>query len=311
MSPLDALPIRVADEVAQALSEGRGVVALETTLIVHGLPSPDNLVVAKELEDVIRSHGAVPATIGMLGGTAVIGLGTHELARLADSPEPVAKLSSRDLGLAAARHADGATTVAGTITIAALAGISVMATGGLGGVHRGAQHSYDESADLSTMSRVPVLVVAAGVKSILDVPATLERLETLGVPVAGYRTEQFPGFYIAATEHRLDWSLESPDEAARAFAAHLRLRTGGMLLANPLAEDEQLDPAVHDSLLAEGLRLLDEQQIGGKAATPFLLSHLAGATGGESVRVNRTIVLHNAALAAQVAVSLAALDAPA
>lgn len=300
-----ALPLRIGDEAALALEQGTGVVALETTLIVHGLPRPDNLVVAKELEEVIRSEGAVPATIGVVGGVAVVGLTTDELEHLAGTERHVAKLSGRDLAVAAAKGADGATTVAGTITLAALAGIEVMATGGLGGVHRDARDTWDESADLATLGRVPVLVVAAGVKSILDVGATLERLETLGVPVVGYRTSRFPGFYLATTEHRLDWSVDSPGEAARAFDAHRQLGTGGMLLAHPIGEAEQLDPALHDTVLAEARDLLAARGVHGKAATPFLLSHMAAATGGESVRVNRRIVLNNAALAAQVAVALA------
>jgi pseudouridine-5'-phosphate glycosidase len=297
---------RLGDHVRRALAAGRGVVALETTLIAHGLPSPDNLEVARLLEQDVRDQGAEAATVGVVGGVATVGLTPTEIERLADPSNAVIKLSRRDLGVAVAAGVDGATTVAGTITLAAAAGLEVMATGGLGGVHRGADTTWDVSADLETMRDVPVLVVASGVKSILDVAATLERLETLGVPVVGYGTACFPGFYVSATEHRLDWTVSSPEEAARAFATHRRLAPGGMLLANPVAAADQLDPARHDAALSEALRLAEAAQLSGKTVTPFLLAHIAATTAGESVRVNRSIVRANAALAGRIAVALAA-----
>ncbi len=296
------LPVRVGEEVADALAESRPVVSLETTLLVHGLPRPVNMEVARDLEETVRRHGAVPATVGVIGGDAVVGLSGAELERLATSDLPVAKLSARDLGTAHAKRLDGATTVAGTITLAALAGVDVMATGGLGGVHRGARDTFDESADLTTLSRLRVLVVAAGVKSVLDVAATLERLESLGVAVLGYGTSELPGFYLVSSGQRLDWQVDSPSEAATAFDAHRALGNGtGMLLARPIEASLQLDPALHDAVLAEGLARLEAEGIAGKPVTPFLLAHLAAATGGASVTVNRTIVLANARLAAEVA----------
>jgi len=297
---------RVGDHVRQALADGRGVVALETTLIAHGLPSPDNLEVARQLEQDVRDQGAEAATVGVIAGVPIVGLSPAEVERLADPKAAVTKLSARDLGLAIAGGVDGATTVAGTITLAARAGIAVMATGGIGGVHRGAVTAWDVSADLETMRVVPVLVVSSGVKSILDIAATLERLESLGVPVVGYRTKQFPGFYVSATRHRLDWSVESPEEAANAFAAHRDVSGSGMLLANPVDPAHELDPARHDAALSEALELAEVAQLSGKEVTPFLLAHLAEATQGESVRVNRAVVRGNATLAARVAVALAA-----
>jgi len=301
---------RLGDHVRQALADGRGVVALETTLIAHGLPSPENLEVARQLEQDVRDQGAEAATVGVVAGVATVGLSATEIERLADPGGAVAKLSRRDLGVAVAAGVDGATTVAGTITLAALAGIEVMATGGLGGVHRDAQKTWDVSADLETMRDVPILVVASGVKSVLDVAATLERLETLGVPVVGYGTARFPGFYVSVTEHRLDWSVASPEEAALAFAAHRRVAPGGMLLANPVAPADELAPVRHDAALAEALRLAKAAHVSGKDVTPFLLARLAAATAGESVRVNRAIVRGNAVLAARIAVALAAAPRP-
>lgn len=242
----------------------------------------------------------------MIAGVPIVGLSPAEVERLADPKAAVTKLSARDLGFAIAGGVDGATTVAGTITLAVRAGIAVMATGGIGGVHRGAVTAWDVSADLETMRVVPVLVVSSGVKSILDIAATLERLESLGVPVVGYRTKQFPGFYVSATPHRLDWSVQSPEEAANAFAAHRDVSGSGMLLANPVDPAHELDPARHDAALSEALELAEVAQLSGKEVTPFLLAHLAEATQGESVRVNRAVVRGNATLAARVAVALAA-----
>ncbi|MHB1525986.1 MAG: pseudouridine-5'-phosphate glycosidase [Candidatus Dormibacteria bacterium] len=296
----------LSPEVEEALRSGSPVVALETAIVAHGLPRPLNLTVAREIEAAVRAGGAIPATVGVLSGRPTVGLTDGELTHLATQPD-IAKLSGRDLAIAMAQGVDGSTTVAGTLALAAAAGIRVMATGGLGGVHRGARESWDVSADLIAMQREPVLVVAAGVKSVLDIAATLEELETLGVPVLGYRTRQFPGFLISDSGHRLDWSVPDPEAAAAVFRAVLALGThpGGMLLANPIDPAQQLDPAWHAELLAEALGQLDAQGIHGKAVTPFLLNHLERATRGESVRVNRTLVLGNARLAAQVARALA------
>lgn len=300
--------ITVSDEVTTALGEGRGVVALETTIIVQGLPAPVNFEVATECEAAVRKSGATPATIGLLNGHIVVGLTTNELEELADPDRHAAKLSARDLGLALAAGTDGATTVAGTIAVAHRVGISVMATGGLGGVHRDAATSFDESADLAAMARTPVLVVASGVKSILDVGATLERLDSLGVPVAGFQTRQFPGFYLRDSGFTLDWALASAEEAAAAFMAHHQFSPTGFLVANPVAAHQELDRTRHDEALASALSLTELQGVSGKAVTPALLAEFARHTDGVSVQVNRDLVVANAALAGEISVSLALLS---
>lgn len=305
MSDRGKEPIHVGDAVQAALAAGRGIVALETTLVVHGLPRPENLEVAYELEEIVASTGAVPATIGVLGGFPIVGLSPGEIAKLAAAPSKVAKLSSRDLGLAIAKGIDGATTVASTISLAARAGIAVMATGGLGGVHRGASDTYDESADLQALHDTSVLVVCSGVKSILDVSATLERLETLSVPVAGYRTDAFPGFYVRSKPRRLDWRLESPGDAATAFRAHRTLFPEAMVLANPVPEAEALSDEVHAAALADAETYAAAAGVQGKDVTPFLLARFAEYTKGESVRTNRALVRANVRLAGEVAVELA------
>jgi pseudouridine-5'-phosphate glycosidase len=286
------------------------VVALESTLISHGLPNPDNLGVAREAERTVRAEGAVPATVGVVGGVAKIGLDEGELELMATAAD-VSKLSARDLAVAVAKGSHGATTVAATAHLASLAGIRLFATGGLGGVHREARESWDVSADLATLGHTPVALVCSGVKSILDVPATLEYLETLGVPVVGFRTERFPGFYLTDSGSPLDWSVESEGEAARVIRALPRLgfeRTG-LLVANPLPEEEQLDPDTHDRALRAGLEELGRRGVRGKDVTPFLLDHFAAETEGKSLGVNKEIILRNAALAARIAVALSALDA--
>jgi pseudouridine-5'-phosphate glycosidase len=302
--------IRYGAEVALARASRQPVVALESTIIAHGLPRPDNLAVAKEIEATVREAGAVPATIGMVAGELVVGLDQHEIGRLATADD-VAKLSVRDLAPAAVRGVDGATTVAATATVAARAGIDVFATGGLGGVHRGAFSTYDESADLVALARTPVAVVCAGVKSILDTGATLERLETLGVTVVGYRTKRFPGFYLTDGGHDLDWSADDPGAVAEMLHT-MRVQglpPGALVVGSPLPEDEQLDPALHDRVLDEGLAALAEAGVTGKAVTPYLLAYFHEATGGRSLDVNVRVILRNAALAAEVAVAYAALVA--
>lgn len=306
MADVTDFHIRYGAEVAAARHARRPIVALESTIVSHGLPRPDNLRVAREIEQTVRAAGAVPATIGMVGGELVVGLDDAQLTRLATT-DGVTKLSVRDLAIAAATGADGATTVAATSAVAAAAGIGVFATGGLGGVHREAAQTFDESADLTTLARTPIAVVCAGVKSILDVGATLERLETLGVAVVGYRTRRFPGFYLTDGGFDLDWSLDSPEQVAAVLAARVAqdLHAGGLIVANPLPAAEQLDPALHDRTLAEGLVRLEREGVTGKAVTPFLLAHFHSATEGASLAVNVRIILRNADLAARIAVALA------
>ncbi|GAA1012736.1 pseudouridine-5'-phosphate glycosidase [Acrocarpospora pleiomorpha] len=298
--------IKRSDEVATALSEGRPVVALESTIISHGLPQPRNLKVAAELEEIVRAAGAVPATIAVLDGVPRAGLNKGELERIATEPG-LRKLGFRDLAPAAALGVSGATTVSATSFLAARAGIRVFATGGLGGVHRGWTTVQDESADLDTLSRTRITVVCAGVKSILDVPATLQRLETRQVAVVGYRTDEFPGFYLTTSGEPVDWRIETPAEAAGIMRAQDRL--GGpetaLIVANPVPEAEQLDPALHDRVLAEALRAADAEGVTGQAITPFLLEYLVRATAGASLEANLAAVRGNVALATQIALSWA------
>jgi pseudouridylate synthase len=299
------VPLRLHEEVAGALSEGRGVVALETTIVVQGLPAPINIEVARECESAVRSSGAVPATVGILEGEIIVGMTIEELEQLADPSRHAAKLSARDVGLALASGVDGATTVAGTIALAEMAGIKVMATGGLGGVHRDAARSFDESADLTALSRTSILVVASGVKSILDIGATLERLDSLGVAIAGYRTRQFPGFYRSDSGFALDWSLESPAQAAAAFLAHQHLSGAGMLVANPVHQDRQLDGQLHDNALESALAMAQRLGVSGKDVTPVLLAEFARFSEGRSVQVNKDLVVANAQLAGEIATEIA------
>ncbi|HYW90121.1 MAG TPA: pseudouridine-5'-phosphate glycosidase [Chloroflexota bacterium] len=293
--------IRLRPDVAEALANKRPVVALESTLIAHGLPRPENLALARELESIVRAEGGVPATVGVLEGQPVVGLSEAEIERIATGAE-VPKLSARDLAPAAAAGSDGATTVASTALLANRAGIRVFATGGLGGVHREARQTYDESADLAALSRTPIGVVCAGVKSILDVGATLERLETLSVTVIGYRTRRFPGFYITDSGFSVDWSVESPEAAASVL--NRGLHDGAVIIANPLPVEDQLDPDLHQRVLEAGLRALADQDIRGKAITPFLLDYFRVHTAGASVAVNLNLIRANARLAAHIARAL-------
>jgi pseudouridine-5'-phosphate glycosidase len=294
--------LAVAPEVAAALAGGRPVVALESTIVAHGLPRPDNLRIAREIEQAVRAGGAVPATIALVDGTVRVGLDAGALEAIALG-EGVVKCSARDLPLAAARGLTGATTVAATASIAARAGIGVFATGGLGGVHRAARESYDESADLVALARIGICVVCSGVKSILDVPATLERLETLGVAVAGYGTDRFPGFYLADSGQPAGWRLDSPQAVAAVLRARsaLGLDRTALVVANPLPPGEQLDPALHDRVLSEALALAEAAGVHGRDVTPFVLARFHAATGGESLRANVRLVLRNAELAARIA----------
>jgi pseudouridine-5'-phosphate glycosidase len=298
--------IELAPEVADTLAAGGPVVALETTLIAHGLPRPRNAEVARELEQAVRGHGAVPATIALLDGVARIGLDEAALEAIA-TRDDVTKCSARDLPIAMARGATGATTVAATAHLAAHAGIALFATGGLGGVHREARETWDESADLVALSRIGICVVCAGVKSILDVPATLERLETLGVSVAGYQTDRFPGFYLTDSGHPVPWRLDTPAQVAAALRAGDELELdSALVIANPLPAGEQLDPELHARVLAEALAAAEREGLRGRDITPFLLARFHAETGGESLRANIRLVLRNVELAAQIAVALAA-----
>jgi pseudouridine-5'-phosphate glycosidase len=301
-SPVPDALLQVAPEVAQALAAGRPVVALESTIISHGLPRPDNLRVAREVEAVVRAEGAVPATLAVVAGRVHVGLDDDALAAVAGRDD-VAKVSVRDLAVVVARGGHGATTVAATAHLADRVGIRVFGTGGLGGVHRGAATTYDESADLVTLARTGTTVVCAGVKSILDVPATLERLETLGVGVLGYRTDEFPGFYLSSSGEPLEHRVETPAQVAQVMRARRALGTDrtALVVANPLPPDEQLDPALHDRVLRESLDAAASEGVHGKAATPYLLARFHRETGGASLRVNTAIITRNAALAARIA----------
>jgi pseudouridine-5'-phosphate glycosidase len=303
--------VLVHDEVRDAVAEGRPVVALESTIISHGLPRPDNARVAREFEQAVRDGGAVPATVAVIDGRPRVGLDDTALDRLANDEDAV-KVSVRELAAVAARGGVGSTTVASTAHLAALAGITVFATGGLGGVHRGAQDTFDESADLTTLSRTGVLVVCAGVKSILDVGATLERLETLGVGVLGYCTDRFPGFYLADSGHDVGWRVESPEEVAGILVARdtVGTRDLGLILANPIAPADELDRALHDSLLESGLAAADRDGVHGKDVTPYLLDWFHRESQGRSLRANVALVRSNARLAAEVASAYAALERP-
>ncbi|HEY5437508.1 MAG TPA: pseudouridine-5'-phosphate glycosidase [Acidimicrobiales bacterium] len=305
MNNLRNSSVKVSEEVATALDEGRGVVALETTIVVHGLPAPTNLEVAQQCEDAVRAGGSVPATIGVLDGAVVVGLNREQLQSLASPDRDAAKLSARDIGVALAKKGDGATTVAGTIAIARRAGIDVMATGGLGGVHRDVRESFDESADLTALSRNQVLVVASGVKSILDMGATLERLDTLGVAVAGFNTNRFPGFYQSDSGFPLEWSLASEREAAVAFLSHCDFSSTGFLVANPIDRNRQLDSDLHDRALSSALERAKSLGVSGKEVTPVLLAEFARYTAGVSVQVNRDLVVANAGLAGRIASEIA------
>ncbi|MGZ4185994.1 MAG: pseudouridine-5'-phosphate glycosidase [Solirubrobacteraceae bacterium] len=291
----------ISEAVARALRDGAPVVALESTIITHGLPQPENLAAALEFEQAVAQGGAVPATIAMLDGVAHVGLARAQLERLALS-ETAVKLSARDLPIAIAQGLTGGTTVAATALLAANAGIRVFATGGIGGVHRDAANTLDESADLGILGRCRITVVSAGIKSILDIGGTLERLESLSVPVVVFGTDRFPAFWLSDSGHRVDLPVTSaPEVAAIMKAADELALPGGILVANPLPEAQQLDPAVHDRLLAEALDAARTTAVRGKDVTPFLLDYIHRHTGRASVDVNLEIVRRNCALGADIA----------
>ncbi len=296
----------IAPEVQQALAEGKPVVALESTIISHGMPYPKNVETALLVEQTIRDNGAVPATIAIIGGRLKAGLSHEEIEHLGKAGRSVAKASRRDLPALVARGVDGATTVATTMIIAHMAGINIFATGGIGGVHRGAEVTMDISADLEELAQTPVMVVCAGAKSILDLGLTLEYLETKGVPVIGYGTEELPAFYTRKSGFGVDYRVDSPEELAAIFRAQRGLDyKGGMLVTNPIPEEFAMDKAVIDAAIEQALAEAREQGIHGKETTPFLLAKVVELTGGDSLESNIQLVLNNARLAARTAAELA------
>jgi len=300
--------LRLTDEVAEALASGTPVVALESTIISHGMPYPQNVAMATEVEGIVREHGAVPATIAVLGGTPRIGLGGADLELLASDPD-VAKVSVRDLPSVIARGGHGATTVAATMRLASLAGIRVFVTGGLGGVHRGAETTFDISADLTELSTTPVCVVSAGVKSILDIGLTLESLETLGVPVLVDGSDEFPSFYSRSSGFPAPLRADGPDEIARTMHAAWSLGlTSGIVVAHPIPEADEIPAAEIDGVIRQALADLDERGIGGRDATPYLLGRIVELTGGASLTANIALVRENARVGAAIAVRYAALS---
>lgn len=295
----------ISPEVAEALDNGKPVVALESTIISHGMPYPGNVKTALLVEQTIRENGAVPATIAIIGGRLKAGLSEAEIEYLGKSGRNVAKASRRDLAALVARKADGATTVTTTMMIAHMAGIGIFATGGIGGVHRGAETSMDISADLEELGSTPVMVVCAGAKSILDLGLTLEYLETKGVPVIGYGTDELPAFYTRQSGFGVDYRADSPAQLASMFSAQKELgMKGGMLVTNPIPEEYAMDKAVIDAAIEQALRESVEQGVHGKETTPFLLARVVELTGGSSLESNIQLVLNNAALAAKTAVEL-------
>ena len=298
MNPyLDILP-----EVAAAIADGRPVVALESTIISHGMPYPQNVETALKVEQIIRENGAVPATIAVIGGRLKAGLSPEEIEYFGKKGRAIAKASRRDLAVLCARGEDGATTVTTTMIIAHMAGIKIFATGGIGGVHRGAQTTMDISADLEELAHTPVMVICAGAKSILDLGLTLEYLETRGVPVLGYGTKELPAFYTRHSGFSIDYEVDSPEELARAFKVQADLGfTGGMLVTNPIPEEYSMPKDVIDAAIDRAIRECEEKGIRGKDTTPFLLARVAELTGGDSLASNIQLVFNNARLAARTA----------
>jgi pseudouridine-5'-phosphate glycosidase len=295
--------IKLSAEVANALKAGKPIVALESTIISHGLPRPSNLEVALECERIVRDAGAVPATIALLDGKILVGLERSELEAIANRDD-ISKASIRDLAIIVAQGKSAATTVAATAHIAAMAGIHIFATGGLGGVHRGANESFDESADLTALANVDMTMICAGVKSILDVPATLERLETLAISLVGYKTTAFPGFYLTDSGYTVEHRVDSAEEIAEIIKARKEVGTlsKALVVANPV--EKEMDKARHDEILKSGLEKAEKQGVTGKAVTPFLLEHFHTTSKGESLAINTEIIKANCLLGAQIAVAL-------
>ena len=298
--------IKIHPQVQKALNDGRAVVALESTIISHGLPRPRNLEAAKEFEEILRSKGVVPATIAIIDGVANIGLDASALDVIAN--QDIAKASVRDIPILAAKRLSGATTVAATAHLAALAGIRVFATGGLGGVHRGANETFDESADLSVLANTPITVVSAGVKSVLDIAATLERLETLSVPVVGYKTNIFPSFWLRESEFTLEYRVDSAAEIANMMVAQdLIGEGGGIVVANPVPEDKAWNKVDHDRVLATAFAAADKAGVRGKEVTPFLLQFIVEESKGKSLEVNLDLARNNVLVAGDIALAYASL----
>lgn len=297
--------LQLSPEVDKALREGRAVVALESTIISHGMPYPQNVETALRVEQTIRDNGAVPATVAVIGGRLKAGCTPEEIEYLGKKGQAVTKASRRDLPVLIARGEDGATTVTTTMIIAAMAGIKVFSTGGIGGVHRGAQQTFDISADLEELASTPVMVICAGAKSILDLGLTLEYLETKGVPVIGYGTDELPAFYTRHSGVGVDYRIDTPEELAAMFQAKLDCGLkGGVLVTNPIPEEYSMPKDVIDRAIEQALHEADEQGIHGKQTTPFLLARIKDLTGGDSLEANIQLVLNNARLAARTAVAM-------
>lgn len=304
-----AADLDIASEVSEALAQGRAVVALESTIVAHGMPYPQNLETAHEVEAIVRGNGAVPATIAILAGRMKVGLSAEELHHLAREGRRIAKASTRDLAFLVARGLDGATTVASTMRIAAMAGISVFATGGIGGVHRGAETSFDVSADLQEFAESSVAVVTAGAKAILDLGLTLETLETLGVPVIGYGTDEFPAFYSRSSGHRLTLRCDRPEEIAAVMQAKWRMGLkGGIVVANPIPAEAEIPAREISAAIENAVAEAFQHGIRGKEVTPFLLARLAETTGGRSLKSNIALAGNNAGIAALVAAEFARIQ---
>ncbi|MDO7880839.1 pseudouridine-5'-phosphate glycosidase [Salinibacterium soli] len=299
-------PFVVSDEVAAALADKRPVVALESTIISHGLPRPRNHEAAIEFEQILREQDVTPATIAILDGVPRIGLDGEGVRRIAE--DDLAKASVRDIPILAARGASAATTVAATSHLAALAGVRVFATGGLGGVHKGASESFDESADIDTIAVTPITVVSAGVKSVLDIAATLERLETLSIPVLGFGTRVFPSFWLRESAYTLDWSVDSAEEVAAVMKAQDQLGHGqGIVVANPIPADQAWEPEEHDRVISEAFELAAAAGVTGKAVTPFLLLKIVELSGGRSLEVNLDLARNNVRVAGRIATAWSAI----
>lgn len=299
-----AKDLSIHPDVQKALKKGKPVVALESTIISHGLPRPRNYEAAKEFEQILKDQDVVPATIAVINGTPTVGLNEEELSLIANQDIP--KASVRDLAILSAKKISGATTVAATAYIAARAGVQVFATGGLGGVHKGAVENFDESADITTLANTPIAVVSAGVKSVLDIAATLERLETLSISVVGYKTKVFPSFWLPESDFTLDWQADSAEEIAKIIKAQRRQGSNSALVvANPVPKDQAWDKQEHDQVLARAFQAAEQAGVRGKAVTPFLLQYIVEASGGRSLEVNLNLAKNNVRLAGEIAKALA------
>ena len=294
--------LRIRDEVKQAIAEGKPVIALESTIISHGMPYPQNVQTALQVEKIVREHGGIPATIGIIDGTGVVGMSEAEIEEFGKRGMSIPKVSRRDLPVIMATGSWGATTVATTMSLAALGGVEFFVTGGIGGVHRGAELTFDVSADLEELARTNVTVICAGAKAILDLPKTLEVLETKGVPVLGYQTAELPAFYTRTSGLKVDYALKDAKEAAAVIHAKRDLGLdGGVLITNPIPEEYSMDPEAINKVIDEAIREMDEKGIKGKECTPFLLARIAEITGGESLNSNIRLVFNNAAVGTEIA----------